>query len=150
VIKLNVFNISRCRFLSKRKLKNAVESILKSFNIYNAEFSIVFATDSEIRPLNKIYRHKDRPTDVLSFAMREGKRIAKDSGILGDIVISVDRARAQAKVFGTSFREEMELYIIHGVLHLLGYDDEKPAARKRMRKKEEELLRSTKWQRLSW
>jgi probable rRNA maturation factor len=147
VIKLNVFNISRCRFLNKRKLKNAVAYILKSFDIYNAELSVVFATDSEIRPLNKIYRHKDRPTDVLSFAMREGKRIAKDSGILGDIVISVDRARAQAKVFGTSFREEMELYIIHGVLHLLGYDDEKPAARKRMRKKEEELLRSTKWQR---
>jgi len=140
VIRLNAFNISRCRFLSKKKLKGAVEPILKSFGIDNAELSITFATDSEIKALNKIYRHRAAPTDVLSFSMREGKRIARDSDILGDIVISVDRARAQAKTFGTSFKEEMKLYIIHGVLHLLGYDDEEPAARKKMRRKEQELL----------
>ncbi|MDD5680682.1 MAG: rRNA maturation RNase YbeY [Candidatus Omnitrophica bacterium] len=140
MIQLNTFNISRCRVLSKRKLKKAVTSILRSFAIDNTELSIVFATDKEIKVLNKAYRMRGVPTDVLSFSMREGKRVANDSGMLGDIVISVDRAKAQAKIFGTSFRREMELYIIHGVLHLLGYDDEEPAAEKKMRKKERELL----------
>lgn len=97
------------------------------------ELSVVFAVDSEIKALNKKYRGKDRPTDVLSFPLGE-------KGILGDIVISVERARAQAEAFGTSFKSEVELYIIHGALHLLGYDDETPAAAKAMRKKEKELL----------
>ena len=133
MIRLTVSNISRCRFLNVKKLRKAVVSILRKFDVHDGELSIVFATDSEIRPLNKKYRHKDRPTDVLSFSLG-------DENVLGDIVISVDRAKAQAKIFGTSFKDEMKLYIIHGVLHLLGYDDETPAARKKMRQKEQELL----------
>ncbi|MBU4376212.1 MAG: rRNA maturation RNase YbeY [Candidatus Omnitrophica bacterium] len=133
MIHLRVSNISRCRFLNAKKLEKVVVSILRKSGVRAGELSIVFATDSEIRPLNKKYRQKDRPTDVLSFSLGE-------EGILGDIVISVDRARAQAKAFGTSFKDEIELYIIHGVLHILGYDDEAPPERKVMRKKEKEYL----------
>lgn len=136
-------NISRCGFLTRRRLEAIVKAVLKSFSINTCELSIVFATDKEIRRLNKIYLKRNTATDVLSFAMREGRRLAKDSCLLGDIVISVDRARAQAKVFGTSFEEEMRLYIIHGILHLLGYDDEEPAAVKKMRCKEQQLLKIT-------
>ena len=135
MIRVNAVNISRCGFLSKKQLTRVVSSILRRFNIHDAELSIVFATDSEIRPLNKKYRQKDRPTDVLSFALGEGN-------ILGDIVISVERARAQARIFGTSFKNELELYIIHGILHLLGYNDERPAGAKSMRRKEQQLLNS--------
>ncbi|MFH0839488.1 MAG: rRNA maturation RNase YbeY [Candidatus Omnitrophota bacterium] len=133
MIRLNVSNISRCRFLNAKKLKKVVVSILRKSGVRTGELSIIFATDSEIRPLNKKYRQEDRPTDVLSFSLGE-------EGILGDIVISVERARAQAKAFGTSFKYEMELYIIHGVLHILGYGDEVPPERKVMRKKEKEYL----------
>lgn len=133
MIRLKVSNISRCRFLNTKKLEKVVISILRKFDVYDGELSIVFATDSEIRPFNKRYRASNKPTDVLSFALGE-------EGILGDIIISVDRARSQSKIFGTSFKDEMELYIIHGVLHLLGCDDETAAARKTMRKKEKELM----------
>ncbi len=133
MIRVNAANISRCHFLNAKKLEKAVSSILRKFGVRDGEIAIVFATDSEIRLLNKKYRQKDRPTDVLSFSLGEGNT-------LGDIIISVDRASVQAKIFGTSFKDEVELYIIHGVLHLLGYDDERPAAAKSMRRKERELL----------
>lgn len=140
MIRLKSFNISRSGFLRKRKLEAVVKAVLKSFGINDGELSITFATDKEIKSLNRRYRKRNMPTDVLSFAMQEGRRIAKDSAALGDVVISVERAAAQAKVFSTSFREEVELYIIHGILHLLGYDDERPAAEKEMRRKEKELM----------
>lgn len=140
MILLEVFNITRCGFLTKRKLEAVVKAVLESFGIIDGELTITFATDEEITPLNRRYRKRNAPTDVLSFAMREGRRLAKDSSILGDIVISIGRAKEQAKVFGASFKEEIELYVIHGILHLAGYDDEKPAAEKKMRKKEKELM----------
>ncbi len=142
MIQLGVSNISRCRFLTKRKLKGIVKSVLGYAGIKDASLSIVFATDREIKRLNRLYLGKNRFTDVLSFSMREGKRLKKDSSILGDIVISVDRARKQARRFDSTFEKEMYLYIIHGILHLLGYCDEVPSSRKRMRRKEEEILKA--------
>lgn len=142
MIHLSVINISRCYFLNKKKLKDIVRFILKSLGIFNANLSIVFTTDREIRHLNYLYRRVNRATDVLSFSMREGKRLKRDSSILGDVIISVDRARKQAGRFNSTFKKEIFLYIIHGILHLVGYEDEKPALRKRMRKKETELLRT--------
>ncbi len=147
MIPLKVFNITRCSFLTKRKLEAVVKAVLKSFGINDGELSITFATDEEIMRLNRHYRKRNAPTDVLSFAMQEGRRIAKDSFVLGDIVISTGRAKEQAKVFSTSFKEEIELYIIHGILHLVGYDDENLSAEKKMRKKEKELM--LLWQRQS-
>ena len=140
MIHLSAFNISRCYFLNKRKLDHTVRSILKSAGVNDARLAIVFVSDREIRRLNLMYRKRNRATDVLSFSMREGRRLKKDASFLGDIVISTDRARKQAEKFGTSFKKEMYLYIIHGVLHLLGYDDERPSSRKKMRKKETQIL----------
>lgn len=141
MIHLSVSNISRCYFLSRDKLKDVVSFILKSIGNSNANLSIVFTTDSEIKRLNYLYRKENRPTDVLSFSMQEGRRLKRDSSILGDIVISVDRAKEQAKNFNSTFKKEIYLYIIHGILHLLGDgDDNKPFTKKFMRKKEAEIL----------
>jgi len=77
---------------------------------------------------------------VLAFSMSEGRRLKRDSSVLGDIAISVDRARVQAARFDSSFKKEIVLYIIHGLLHLTGYDDESGASARLMRLKEKEIL----------
>ena len=140
MIHLSVAGISRCYFLNKKKLNDIVIFILKSIGVYEANLSIIFTTDSKIKHLNYLYRKKNRPTDILAFSMQEGRRLKRDSSILGDIVISVDRAKKQAGAFDSTFEKETYLYIIHGILHLVGYDDERPLLRKRMRKKESEIL----------
>ncbi|MEA3305369.1 MAG: rRNA maturation RNase YbeY [Candidatus Omnitrophota bacterium] len=140
MIRLSAKNTARCYFLNRKKLKSAVTFILKKIGIDDAELSIVFTTDSGIKRLNSLYRGQNRPTDVLAFSMREGKPLKKDSLILGDIAISVDRAREQAKRFKSSFKKEIYLYIIHGLLHLTGYDDRTRSAEKQMREKETAIL----------
>ena len=82
------------------------------------EFSCLLTNDEEIRTLNKQFRKKDKTTDVLSFPA------LPESGDLGDIAISVDRAAAQAKEHGHTVEQEIEILILHGLLHLLGYDHE--------------------------
>jgi probable rRNA maturation factor len=139
-MRLGVSNISRCYFLNKKKLEGIVKFILSRAGVKDANLSIVFATDREIKRLNSRYLGRDRATDVISFSMREGKRLKKDNSTLGDIVISVDRAKKQAERFGSTFKKEIYLYIIHGILHLLGYTDERPPERKRMQRKEAEIL----------
>jgi conserved hypothetical protein TIGR00043 len=78
-------------------------------------------SDAQIKRLNKLYRNKDKPTDVLSFPIGE-----KVNGwlILGDVVISVDTAKRQAKELGYSLEEELKRLLVHGLVHLLGYDHE--------------------------
>jgi len=107
-----------------------------------AEVSIVFVDDAYIRGLNKQYRGIDRPTDVLSFAMREGEPIlgVEDEIILGDVVISLQAAERQAKKYGHSFRREAAYLAVHGILHLLGYDHRGKEEKNVMRDKEEEIL----------
>ena len=106
-----------------------------------AELSILLVDDKKIRRLNRIWRKLDRPTDVLAFAQREGKFADPRDPMLGDIVISVERAKAQADEQGHSLAKEMDLLLIHGLLHLLGYEHTQGAkAAARMRTKEKELL----------
>ena len=80
--------------------------------------AIVFVGDARIRTLNKLHRGIDRPTDVLAFPLDSAKR--DDS--LGDVIIAVPYVRRQAKRFGVSFKEECARVLVHGVLHLMGYD----------------------------
>ena len=140
MIRLSAKNVAKCYFLNRKKLERIVTFVLQTIGVNDAELSIVFTTDSKIKRLNLLYRKQNRSTDVLAFSMREGKHLKKDSSILGDIVISVDRARKQARRFNSSFKKEIYLYIIHGLLHLVGYDDVKSSSKKRMREKETQLL----------
>ena len=93
----------------------------------NAEVSVTITNDEKIHELNLQYRNIDRPTDVLSFALRESDEpeIIFDEAqpeILGDIVISIDRAKEQAVEYNHSLRREVTFLTVHGILHLLGYD----------------------------
>lgn len=111
----------------------------------SAEVSVTFTDDGEIRKLNREYRNIDRSTDVLSFPLGENGAydINNDTGakILGDIVISIDHAMAQAEEYGHSLDREIGFLTVHSMLHLLGYDHEAGGLETvRMREKEEMAL----------
>lgn len=108
----------------------------------DTEVSILLTDDESIRILNRDYREIDAPTDVLSFSQTEGEEITGDGNLLGDIVISVDTAQRQAKEQGHSLEEEMRMLLVHGLLHLLGYDHAEPEEEKAMFEKQAELLRT--------
>lgn len=110
-----------------------------------AEISISFTDDTGIRELNSSFRGKDAPTDVLSFPLGENGNydLNNETGaaLLGDIVISMERAMEQAKLYGHSLEREIGFLTVHSMLHLLGYDHEKSSLESEiMREKEEEIL----------
>lgn len=109
-----------------------------------SEVSVLFCGDAEIRRLNRDYRRKDRPTDVLSFPQEEQWDRGMRSPSLGDLVISMETAKRQARRFGTTFRREIFRLTAHGLLHLAGYDHEKVPASKaqRMRRAERGIMRA--------
>lgn len=108
----------------------------------SAEVSILFTDDNEIKKLNSKYRGKNKATDVLSFAQQEADFPKSDFVLFGDIVISFETAKRQAVVYGTRFRDEILRLLVHGVLHLLGYEHERVSRKTalEMRRKEEMLL----------
>jgi rRNA maturation RNase YbeY len=108
-----------------RKLKKSASEILKLLGERRAELSVALIGNGEMRKLNARYRKKDYPTDVLSFPAAAG--MPGGLQLLGDVIISVDKAKEQAKERGRSLDEEMTTLLIHGVLHLLGYDHERSA-----------------------
>ena len=109
-----------------------------------AEVSVTFVDNDEIHKLNKQYRNKDMPTDVLSFVMGENGVYDVDpktgAQILGDVVISMEKAVEQAERYGHSLQREVGYLTAHSVLHLLGYDHENNMERIRMREKEEKVM----------
>lgn len=109
-----------------------------------AGLSIVLVTDAEIRTLNRDYREVDRPTDVLSFALAEPEALADPGGavFLGEIYISIETARVQARAARRHLGREVAHLAIHGMLHLLGHDHRTTAERRRMAALEARLLRS--------
>ncbi len=94
--------------------------------------------DAAIQDLNRTYRGVDAPTDVLAFPMREGRFGRLSPDLLGDVVISAETARRQAGA--GAFRAELALLLVHGILHLVGYDHHVPAARQRMWRKQRSIL----------
>ena len=101
----------------------------------------MLVSDAVMRNLNRQWRSADRPTDVLSFAQGEGAGGAP-AGLLGDVVISIDTARRQAAARAEPLGAELDRLLIHGVLHLLGYDHERsPAEARRMQRRERALAR---------
>ncbi len=111
----------------------------------SATFSLVIAGDERVHGLNRLYRGKDSPTDVLSFSTQRtpGENFVlppEESSHLGDVIISYPQAARQAGEYGHSLERELSILVAHGLLHLLGYDHEKPSERRRMREKEKEIL----------
>lgn len=112
----------------------------------NSEVSVTFVTNERIHEINREYRDKDAPTDVISFAMEElGEGELELVGVnmprvLGDIIISIPRAREQAEEYGHSFIRELGFLSVHGFLHLLGYDHMTEADEKKMFTLQKEIL----------
>ncbi len=110
----------------------------KVLALEHVELSLVLVRDDEIRQLNALWRKKDQVTDVLSFPGSEV--VGPGRRVLGDVVISTDTARRAGKAFDTSFEDELDLYLAHGLLHLLGYDHHTRAKAKVMEALERKLL----------
>jgi len=107
-------------------IKRVVEATLAKVGYENVgDISVVFVSDAEIAELNEKFLGANEATDVLAFPMEE-------EGILGDIIVSFDRAREQAVEYGCSYNEELLRLVIHGMLHLLGYTDSDEESRRRM------------------
>jgi probable rRNA maturation factor len=105
------------------------------------ELSVALVGDEEMRELNASYRSKDRTTDVLAFSQREGEHAVPDTPLLGDVVISIPVATRQAGERGTPVERELAELLVHGILHLLGYDHERsPADARRMFARTRELM----------
>lgn len=115
-------------------MKNYLEKCLKEENISNSYFNIIFVDNKKIKELNKEYRNIDKETDVISFALEDEKEenIYLEKRMLGDIYISVDKAKSQAHDYGHSLTREISFLAVHGLLHLLGYDH--------MNKNDEEIM----------
>lgn len=127
-------------------LENLLELAGKLENIGEAEVSVTFVDNERIQEINKEYRDKDQPTDVISFAMEElgeGEvEIISDfiPKHLGDIIISIPRTREQAEEYGHSFHRELGFLAVHGFLHLLGYDHMTDEDEKKMFTRQDEIL----------
>ncbi len=116
-----------CRGAAER----VVQAVLRELRYVRAEIGLTFVGDTAMRTLNRRYRRRDRPTDVLAFAGQEAWQPPADVPVLGDIVVSVPTAIRQANDAGHSLEHELTLLIVHGMLHLCGYDHERGNAEAR-------------------
>jgi rRNA maturation RNase YbeY len=122
-VAVEITRYGAARRFSPVELRRIAETLLALLKLEQAELSIALVGDREMRPLNAKYRKQNKTTDVLSFTVD-----APPKGpplLLGDVVISVERARSQAKARKHTLKREMATLLIHGVLHLLGYDHER-------------------------
>jgi probable rRNA maturation factor len=142
-----VRNTTRRNRLNVRALERAAHELLGAAGEPAASISLSLVGDAAIRSLNREYRGKDAATDVLSFCLVERNRGARPrraasagpERLLGDVVISLDTARRQAAAYAASLDAEVRRLLIHGLLHLLGHDHERPREAARMRAEERRL-----------
>lgn len=139
--RIGIFNETELELKETMKeIKKIIQFTLKKENVKNAECNIVFVTNEKIHEINYQYRGIDRPTDVISFALEDNQDFEMKIRILGDIYISVEKAKEQAEAYGHSFRREISFLAVHGILHLLGYDHMEKEDEKIMFAKQEEVL----------
>lgn len=125
-------------------LRDVAKRALRFLREEGSELSVALVDDPEIQRLNARHRRKDRPTDVLAFAQREGEGVLETS-LLGDVVISLPTAARQAAKRDASLEDELRVLLVHGILHLLGYDHERsPAEARRMFRKSRQVLSALK------
>ncbi len=114
--------------------------LLRELGLARSELSLVLLDDPAMAELNRRYRSREGPTDVLSFSLLEGRYPEFRGRLLGDVVIGIDTAARHAADRGASLDDELLRLLVHGVLHLLGHDHEEPAEARRMRAAERRLL----------
>ena len=134
-----VTNRQRKIRLDTRFLKRVGETTLAKMGVEGAECGLLLVGDRTMARLNERYRGIAGSTDVLSFPMREGPFQSLSSALLGDVVISAETADRQARSVGRSLRAELAALLIHGILHLLGYDHQTPSETRKMKRLEGKL-----------
>jgi probable rRNA maturation factor len=139
---IRITNRLRKRRLPTAALGTRLGKLLRGLGLPDADLSILFVGDRAMRTLNRAWRNKDLTTDVLSFPLREGRFLHIQPDMLGDIVISVPVAARQADEAGHSLAHEIDRLLVHGLVHLLGYDHEQGVREARsMERKEHRLLK---------
>jgi len=131
--------------VSARFLKKILSAASDILELDKVAISLIVTDDAYIREINRTYRKKNKPTDVISFAYREDPFPAVDTALeeLGDIYISAERAMEQARELGVTLKDELARLIIHGLLHLVGYDHERSNKdAKIMERKEDEMFKA--------
>lgn len=122
-------------------LDSLIERVLTREKATDSVFSIIFVDNEKIHELNKQFRGVDRPTDVISFAFEDAEEeFLSTIRVLGDIYISIPKMQEQAKEYGHSEKRELAFLVVHGLLHLLGYDHQTEEEEKVMFQIQEEML----------
>ena len=125
-------------------VRRSVLTVGRLYGAEDAEVSVTLTDDAHIHALNREYRGIDRPTDVLSFALTESEEPeivgGEDHEVLGDLVISLERAQAQAKEYGHTELRELSFLTVHGMLHLLGYDHMEEEERLEMEEEQRRVM----------
>jgi len=129
--------------LDRKTIRSLIKALLSGHDVVGADLTLTFADDEYVHDLNREYRGIDKPTDVLSFAMRDGgdRRDDGEELVLGDVIISVDRATVQSRRFKRTVDREILKLVAHGVLHLLGYDHPTEKRQLEMRRVENRYVR---------
>ncbi|MBI1883934.1 MAG: rRNA maturation RNase YbeY [Chlamydiae bacterium] len=140
---INIINRQSKFKIHPRKVKALAKAVLsheKVFSKWPVELDISFVTDRRIRTLNRRFLGHEGATDVIAFPV---DALAPQGApwMLGEIVVSLERAKAQSKTWKRDFHEEALLYIIHGILHLLGYRDDRPSLKRKMWERQDEILK---------
>lgn len=135
-MKLNIINLQKLHFIDKNRVKKLISSILK-VEKKNAELNLVFTDNKKIKKINKTFLGHNFATDVISFAYNNA---SLENNISGEIIISVEMAIKLAQKLKCTIEGEMALYLVHGLLHLLGYNDKLKKDARKMHQREKELL----------
>ena len=146
-MKIQIENKQTIIKIQRRKIRSTVLKLLKIMDCSNKELSISFVDDNQIKQLNKHYLQRDHSTNILSFSLQEGEYGNINPDILGDIVISAETAQRDAITGDLSLSEEIDFLIIHGLLHLLGFNHENTTKTQtiKMQMKESELFGMLKY-----
>ena len=124
-----------------RRMREVAYFVLESLGLQEAELSVVLVSDRRMQQLNRQYLARNRPTDVLAFPQWEGGGKQLHPAWLGDVVISAETAEGQAEEAGVRLNQELDLLLVHGILHLVGYEHTGlPEEATSMRRKERELV----------
>ena len=136
---IEAVNLHRAYRLNERMVRSLAADILRMIRKEPfADLELIFLDDKAMKRFNKRYAFRDSSTDVLSFRIDRGEFGQKR--FLGEIIISLDTALKNSKVYGTDFTEEVVLYVIHGILHLFGYDDGSERDSREMVRKQNRIL----------
>jgi rRNA maturation RNase YbeY len=130
--------------VDRRLLRTRARRILRALDLATAELSVSLVDDGAMAALNARYRGIEGPTDVLSFSLVGGRYAERRGALLGDVVVSLETADRQARRARRTLDDEVLRLLIHGVLHLLGYDHEREADARRMRAAERRVLRAVR------